>query len=898
SSTNRGEDHDNTAGPLFRVGAGSITDPEYQYRPRGASSLRDYTPYPGTGTGGLADLTAKYRWHTDFRPDLRNDIATYPGQPVFWQDMTTYTVGYLIEPSGETFGATSGLTFRQIEAYQTGFARNGFTATTQPSWPTGDLTSATETRRVNDFIQAGFTGGGRGFSVSNADSIRGVFDAILSDILNANGVDAGGDISNEENGVASPVGRLKYRVSYRTRDNSGEIEARQLDANGVPVLLSRDINGTTLSPPSYAFWTAGRQLPAHTARRVFSIREGNVGFEFRGRFDALPAITQTTMRAGVNGSRIPGDTTFVDYLRGSSDVLADNAGRLLRVRSGPIGAIVNAPPLFVGPDGDLGYDAFGDVSGQASYAAFRSATSTATPALVAATNAGVVHVLDAWRGQEQAAFMPRRSLKPLIDQAMPYATFAYNLDGPLTAHDLYSGTAWNQVVVGTGGRGEKLMYALRYPMKADGTRTPDASDFLWEAGPEDLNTTDVTMGHLTTPVRAGQTASGHWVMLTSSGHHGTPDGSRAGLLVIDAFRGTLIRSIPLPPGFSAGRGMGAVTRIIDRRQRIVGAYVGDARGQLWRFDLRGTPETWTISYGRPLFVTPGNRPIYGGPSWQLHPQRGTVVVFATGLLMDEADPAAVSPDEGIYGIWDPTSPGQPDNATFTTVVPTDLLQQRIGQFQAATPDGSRSYYAISQNPIDWTVHRGWTLPMGTIKRGERNIDQVRNFGNRVLINTVAIDGQSPTERCDAGAAPPNILYSLRALDGGGGPTFNTSGATALAPGVGPNPEAAMAIMEFGGFTRGVAVTRSGSGVTTRTPEQGDSISPLRLLSGSHQNSGEDGRIDASSCAGLSGGISGDGGSQGATARCQDPPPGDPPPPPPWSDTPWSRQQYPLLQVPR
>lgn len=51
----------------------------------------------------------------------------------------------------------------------------------------GLLSAKAEEVRVDDFIQSGYSGGGRSFSVDSAEGIRSAIDAILSDILDASG---------------------------------------------------------------------------------------------------------------------------------------------------------------------------------------------------------------------------------------------------------------------------------------------------------------------------------------------------------------------------------------------------------------------------------------------------------------------------------------------------------------------------------------------------------------------------------------------------------------------------------------------------------------------------------------------------------------------------------------
>lgn len=70
------------------------------------------------------------------------------------------------------------------------------------------------------------------------------------------------------------------------------------------------------------------------------------------------------------------------------------------------------------------------------------------------------------KGKELAAFMPRRSMTKLLDQANANTGFAYTLDGPLTSNDIYSGTDWNQLALGTGGRTRSQVSTRRRAARA------------------------------------------------------------------------------------------------------------------------------------------------------------------------------------------------------------------------------------------------------------------------------------------------------------------------------------------------------------------------------------------------------------------------------------------------
>jgi len=346
-----------------------------------------------------------------------------------------------------------------------------------------------------------------------------------------------------------------------------------------------------------------------------------------------------------------------------------------------------------------------------------------------------------------------------------------------------------------------------------------------------------------------------------------PAGTKAGLLVLDALTGKLLRSIPLPITYSAGRGLGGVTLERDARRRIVAAYAGDANGNLWRFDLRGAVNDWKVSYGKPLFTTTNNRPIYAAPAWQPHPKGGNIVVFATGMVLEDGDLADTTKREAVYGIWDPTSRAGVEKVGFETVRMDALLEQRLLRQEMSS--GGKQGFSLSRNQIDWTQHRGWQLGL-EFASGERAIDQIRRLGSSVEINTVTLDSSASTdvENCTPTNLPKNPVYVLNTLDGSGKPAFDLDSD-------GTVDNVSMVVSEAGGYSRGVRL-----------------INFSNDHSGILEHHGEGDPKSSGGCKGAKFSLVGllNGTLSGETS-CNDP--SDPL----GTRKPWSRQQYQLVRPP-
>jgi Tfp pilus tip-associated adhesin PilY1 len=801
-----------------------------------------YVPFPSSGTGGLADITARYFWHLDLRPDLGNDVLTRPGQPTFWQNMSTYTVGYLIRPTGEVTGA-AGLTFPQINNYITQYTNNGAAGATFPSFPTGDLLAGTATTqsRIDDFIHAGYTGGARSFSARSADDVKTIFNTILAEILAASGQDAGVSAGSGGGDNSTLAGRLKYEVSYATLGNSGNVTALRLNADG--------------SESGVTAWSANQRMleRAINLRQVFTMT-GNVPaqtpIDFNGTFASLPSDVRDALATGPLAARIPNGVSFINYLRGDNSML-DSDGLLFRQRGSRIAAMVNPPSVFMGDGRDFAYDldpSPGGVDGRGSYMNFTNRKRGFPKSLFVATNSGEMHAFESETGDELAAIRPRRSLVRMLNFAAEPYNFEYVLDGPISELDIFDGSkadseglrdtpnewrAWRHLGVGTGGRGEKVIYGVNSPINP-GTppnRTPVLEDFLWETGPDQINTADggdVTLGFMSNNPRGGQTeilgqtaaTRGRWIVAINNGHYnGEPNGEKSGLVVLDAVTGELIRTIPLPTGYSAGAGLSGITllRSYGTNTRVVAAYAGDANGQLWKFNLQGPPSSWHVEHDRPLFIVPGNRPIYGHPAWQAHEAGGFIVVFATGLVLKDEHIEDLG-QQTIYGIWDRQNLDGTNlnNETFTPETEAQL-EERTFIPASRAPRPPFIYYAIQGDQIEWNTQRGWFIRMNNIEQrnlpGERSIANVQNFATSVIITSTVLRPPPEVEMCTS-PLPANYVYVLNAqeasprlsrsfdIDGDGRLDAYDSNADGRT-----DAGYAMAYVERGGFSRGLSVTR-------------------------------------------------------------------------------------------
>ncbi|WP_240531088.1 hypothetical protein [Variovorax boronicumulans] len=297
--------------------------------------------------------------------------------PTFWQNMTTFTIGWGLTPSGDA-GRTGGLTWAQIESYNNDWLAGN--AAKKPNWPTGDLNDGSKTndaQRVDDFIRAGFTGGGRAYSVYSGDDVRRALDNALSSMVGS-GNDAGVAVSGNSNEFQTLQGQYKYTTEYQTADNSGDIKAFELNADG-------DYNTVDKAGKPIPAWSANARMPAADKRTIFALSNFDpttpatalrMALTYGTRLDKLPPDFLALLNVDKQQAT---DESFVRYLLGS-DPQKDADGTVYRLRKQPIGASVNSPPVFVGGRFDMGYGPLSAVDGRGTpYADYKALKSSALP---------------------------------------------------------------------------------------------------------------------------------------------------------------------------------------------------------------------------------------------------------------------------------------------------------------------------------------------------------------------------------------------------------------------------------------------------------------------------------------------------------------------------------------
>ena len=370
--------------------------------------------------------------------------------------------------------------------------------------------------------------------------------------------------------------------------------------------------------------------------------------------------------------------------------------------------------------------------------------------LFVGANDGMLHAFRGSDGVESFAFIPRSLLPTLGVLAAPSYGHRYYVDGPLTESDAFWGGAWRNLLVGSTGAGSRAVFAL----DVTSTTSMNAGNVLWELD----STQQPELGHVLAPVEVGLMKNGKWAGVFGNGYASAA--GRAQLFVVDLQTGAVIRRIDT--GVAGDNGLGGVRLIRDGNQVIVGAYAGDLKGNVWKFDLSSTSAAnWKVGIGgAALYTTKDSnglaQPITAAPALVAHPRGGNMVLVGTGKLFEEGDQASTA-IQALYGLWDKQSLVESAGAWQWTsegaiTSATTVKSHSIQTATVAGANGETYYTTATPAKLDWNTDRGWSLPL-TIMASQRNSLAPRLLLGMALFETIApLNGTTAGDACNGSEA--------------------------------------------------------------------------------------------------------------------------------------------------
>jgi type IV pilus assembly protein PilY1 len=393
------------------------------------------------------------------------------------------------------------------------------------------------------------------------------------------------------NSTVLRTGTKLYQAQYNTGRWSGDLVAYNVDP------VTRDLTET---------WRASANVPAWATRKIYS----NSG----GQYRLFTYNNLTSSHAAALGSQ-----QVVDYLRGDRSNEAPN-GLGLRSRASVIGDIVHSQPIFVGaPNAGLYNGRL--FSGATAYSAYAASQASRRQVVYVGANDGMLHGFDANTGAETFAFVPSAVIPGLADYTETDYIHRFFVDGEITVADAYVNNNWRSILVGTGGRGGRYVYALD-------VTDPNDVDFLWE---KDFTSVPEIGNIIGKPIIA-QVADGDWRVLIGNGPNGSGDSAQ--LLMFDLEDGD---DTVVDTAVGGDNGMFGVNAWASGLSEFVDTvYAGDLRGNMWKItNLTGSRTVTRLFNANSGSVT---RPITITPTVAVNPADGlTWVMFGTGSYLTNAD---------------------------------------------------------------------------------------------------------------------------------------------------------------------------------------------------------------------------------------------------------------------
>ncbi|HAG78390.1 MAG TPA: pilus assembly protein PilY [Pseudomonas sp.] len=749
---------------------------------------KNYTsqnPYRDAKDSTLADLAMHY-WATDLKPNMDNELPSYipfksgdsatdywdpRNDPATWQHMTNFIMGLGLTSTLNSAGIPWSGSTHQGTGYE------ALAAGTQ-DWPEA---SSGSNNNVYDLWHAAINSRGEFFSADSPESMVQAFDDILSRIADRKSTAAkpainSGQVSTDENNNGT-VKTVSYQTSYASDDNwSGDVKR-----------FEKAWNAQSNAFETSEIWSAKSQVPGWQSRSIKmagNTNSGLVEFTWNNAGSASNAGTLANLL-----SRDPENSNLPDakgeqrlqYLRGNRA----GEGSTFRQRSSVLGDFYSSSPAVVsGPRYLVNFS--NRLEGNTAYSTFATNIAGRTPRVYVGGNDGMLHGFNALTGVEEFAFVPSAVFAKLNKLTGANYSHEFYVDGSPVVADVFNGTEWRTILVGTLKAGGKSIFALDIT-------TPGSEKLLWEFDDSSLpDDAAAKMGYSFSQPTIARLHTGTWGVVFGNGYESTNNtNGKAALFIVDAMEGTLLTSLEVEGVDGAANGL-STPKLADYNADGVAdyAYAGDLQGNLWRFDLLRNGRSDTAPFtteddsenaiddfevafgGQPLFSavantgTEGRQPITSAPSLVLHPTGfGYLVVFGTGKFFETGDKEGdKSFAQTVYGIWDKQTLGE--EASDPNIARSSLQEQTITTQTTVEANGTtRQGLVLSNNNVSWqgsdtqAAQNGWFVNLRQ-SQGEMVVENMSQLGRTIFFQSL-IPNDDP---CGDGAN--NWTYAINPFTGG------------------------------------------------------------------------------------------------------------------------------------
>lgn len=736
---------DNAGGAEYTSSEGET----FQYSPA--------APYADSWSDTLADVAMEY-WKTDLRPDMINDVPTNSSDPAFWQHLVNFTIGLGVngnlDPTTDWDGLRAGTT----------------------DWPEPSDDSIAN---IDDLWHAAVNSRGTYFNVNEPTEFADALTNILGSINSRNSSSTSIALNTTSLNADSRI----YQATYFSGNWTGELLSYRIDANG-----------NTLENGA---WNAAEELPAFDARNIFTF-DGTEGKSFL--WDEISVQQQGQI----------GSENVLDFLRGDTSMEEGSPdGGPFRSRETLLGDIINSNPVYYGPPAQRYLDNWGTGAAEndAPYSAYVSAYNDRQPVVYVGANDGMLHAFNADNGEELFAYVPAAVYHNLNLLSQPGYNHRFFVDDTPTVVDAFIGDSWRTVLVSGLRSGGQAIFALDV---TDPTNFSE-EDVLWEfsdvaEAAADANSNSSDLGYTFGTPSVVRLQNGVWAAVFSGGYNNTIDNASDGaaadsttgdaaLYIVNLADGSLIKKINTgvgaeddPSGENRPNGLSSPAVIdVDNDNIADLIYAGDLFGNMWKFDVAGSPGDWAsvLAYDdgspEPLFqacsgedITPVDDSIVIPPS--ITPaEPGTWEDSGRDVrTRDNETSVELSPDDGER--VDTNSAEFTLNAECNVSLNIDFDDARNGdRIEVDLQDGEH-YAEVRRTNNDWVLQAGnsqnatWDEASGTL-----------TFLNVAAgTHTMNVAAEADNDSDDFEATFSNLFAACLGADGGadGGTdfTWNDSGS--------------------------------------------------------------------------------------------------------------------------
>lgn len=538
------------------------------------------------------------------------------------------------------------------------------------AWP--NPTDGEDLERIDDLLHASVNGRGRFVAASSPKVFS---DALLASLATIQSRRASGS-NVASNGPALEAGSRIYQATYTSGEWSGDVSALPIGSQSIEQRV----------------WSAADMANKGEAdflkRRVLTWAKGKA--ETFPTDDQLASLGRTTGIAPVSAA------DNAAYIKGNRSLeVAKGAGKL-RNRASPIGDIVNSSPVYV--------------------------NTGAAATLYVGANDGMLHGIDAASGTTVFSYVPAGvKLADLANLSNPEYDHRFFVDGGID----FATSEGRTVLVGALGRGGKGVFALDVTDPA--SQTP-----LWDQTAANDDDMGYVLGApLVLPGEGGSTLT----FVGNGIESGSSSANREAVLFVyvTGANGKLTNTYKLRTGVKGDNGLAEPRAAdVDGDGVVDYVYAGDLRGNVWKFDVTGAPNTWEGNTVTRLFTAIGPdgkaQAITGAVALAREPvTRRLFVVFGTGRYIsnDDISGAEATRVQSVYGLID----------SGATIADRTQLQERTIVKTGKDSKGRNARAWEPYAPLG-ADKKGWFVDLNKPTAGERVVTRPLIVGRAMWFSSI------------------------------------------------------------------------------------------------------------------------------------------------------------------